>query len=249
MSLKAYLQQVVRAEQMEDLWQLHCQKLSTYGFDRLIYAFSRSITEHSAGSASDFVLLTNHDQAYTDGFFGDGLYNHAPMVRWGMRSQGVSSWSIVGDLVHQGKLSQKELEVLEFNRSHGVISGYSHSIASQFQRTGGGFAMTARVGLQQSEVDMIWKEHGDDIELMNTIVHLKITTLPYSGGHKLTARQREVLEWVGDGKTIADIALIMRLTSATIEKHLRLAREKLQVETTAQAVLKAAFQNKMFVID
>jgi len=34
-----------------------------------------------------------------------------------------------------------------------------------------------------------------------------------------------------------------------VEKHLRLARENLNVETTAQAVLKAAFLNQMFVIE
>lgn len=46
-----------------------------------------------------------------------------------------------------------------------------------------------------------------------------------------------------------DIAVLLELTPATIEKHLRLAREALDVETTAQAVLKAAFYNQMFVID
>ena len=41
----------------------------------------------------------------------------------------------------------------------------------------------------------------------------------------------------------------MGLTAATVEKHLRLARESMGVETTAQAVLKAAFTNQMFVMD
>ena len=65
----------------------------------------------------------------------------------------------------------------------------------------------------------------------------------------LTNRQREVLEWVGDGKTTQDIATIMDLTPATVEKHLRLARESLDVETTAQAVLKASFQNQIFLLE
>jgi hypothetical protein len=43
--------------------------------------------------------------------------------------------------------------------------------------------------------------------------------------------------------------VIMGLTSATVEKHLRLAREALAVDTTAQAVLKASFSNQMFVLD
>jgi LuxR family transcriptional regulator len=46
-----------------------------------------------------------------------------------------------------------------------------------------------------------------------------------------------------------DIATIMGLTPATVEKHLRLAREALNVDTTAQAVLKAALQNQMFISD
>ncbi len=46
-----------------------------------------------------------------------------------------------------------------------------------------------------------------------------------------------------------DTALLMGLTSATVEKHLRLAREALAVETTAQAVLKAAFANQMFILE
>ena len=85
--------------------------------------------------------------------------------------------------------------------------------------------------------------------VLNNLLHLKLLTLPYSGARALTKRQREVLQWVGDGKTTQDIAILLDLTPATVEKHLRLAREALDVETTAQAVLKAAFYNQMFVLD
>ena len=50
----------------------------------------------------------------------------------------------------------------------------------------------------------------------------------------------------GAGKTTT-IAMIMGLTAATVEKHLRLAREALDAETTAQAVVKASFQKQIFV--
>ena len=81
------------------------------------------------------------------------------------------------------------------------------------------------------------------------MTHLKLLNLPHANSRRpLTKRQREVLEWVGDGKTTADIATIMGLTPATVEKHLRLARESLDVDTTAQAVLKASFQNQIYVL-
>jgi LuxR family transcriptional regulator len=42
---------------------------------------------------------------------------------------------------------------------------------------------------------------------------------------------------VCDGKTAQDIALLTVFSAATVEKYLGLAREALDVESTAQAVL------------
>jgi LuxR family transcriptional regulator len=114
-------------------------------------------------------------------------------------------------------------------------------------RAKGAIGLVAREGLTQDDVDAVWAEHGDEIFLMNEVMHLKVQNLPYlSTRPPLTPRQREVLEWVGDGKTAQDIATILGVTPATVEKHLRLARDALDVETTAQAVLKAWFQNQIF---
>jgi LuxR family transcriptional regulator len=133
---------------------------------------------------------------------------------------------------------------------HGVVAGYSISFKAITSRSKGAIALTAREGLDQVESDAIWDEHGNDIILMNNVAHLKILTLPHLRvGRPLTNRQREALEWVGDGKTTQEIAMLMGLTGATVEKHLRLAQDVLSVETTAQAVLKAAFQNQMFIVD
>ncbi len=140
--------------------------------------------------------------------------------------------------------------MVEFNLTMKVTSGYTISFKSVSPRSKGAISLAGRAGMSQDEVDAIWEEHGRDIHLMNNIAHLKILTLPYIPPNRgLTKRQREALQWVGDGKTTQDIALLMGLTSATVEKHLRLARESLSVETTAQAVLKAALHNQMFVVE
>jgi LuxR family transcriptional regulator len=131
-----------------------------------------------------------------------------------------------------------------------VHAGYTISFKSVSSRAKGAISLCGRADLSQDALDQIWAEQGDDIVLMNNLVHLKILTLPIPlQNQNLTPRQREALEWVGDGKTMQDIAQIMGLTQATIEKHLRLARETLNVETTAQAVAKAAFHNQMFVLE
>jgi LuxR family transcriptional regulator, quorum-sensing system regulator SdiA len=249
-SLRDYLKGILRSPSIEELWEAHVARMAAYGFDRLIYGFTRYRTSTSLGDPEDFVILTNHAREYTDVFLGEGLYFHAPMVRWALSHEGACSWTVLHDMARERAMTPAEQRVIDFNRSMGVTAGYTVSFKSISVRSKGAIALTAPAGMPQAEVDAIWAEHGDDLQLMNEILHLKILTLPYhSRARSLTRRQREALEWVGDGKTMQDIAVIMGLTAATVEKHLRLARETLAVETTAQAVMKAAFANQMFILD
>ena len=241
---------LVNATTVEELWDHHTAQMAEFGFDRIMYGFTRYCTESSLGDPEDFILLTNHDPEYIEGFIGRRLYFDAPMVRWALENEGACSWSVLRDQLKMGRVSERACEVLEFNRRYGVTAGYSISFKSVTPRSKGAIALTARRDMEQCEVDEIWRRSGDQIHALNNIVHLCLQTLPVSSqGRALTQRQREVLAWVADGKTTRDIAVLMGLTPTTVEKHLRLARQALNVETTAQAVLKAALHNQMFQLE
>ncbi|MDW4496538.1 LuxR family transcriptional regulator [Sulfitobacter sp. D35] len=248
--MRNYLHFLANCQSMEELWKAHTAKMAEFGFDRLIYGFTRYRTSTSLGDPEDFIILSNHPKEYLDAFIGGGQYFHAPMVRWALANEGAMGWGMLGQMVETATLTPAERKVYDFNIRMNVTAGYTISFKSISARSKGAIALTARQGMTQAEVDAVWQEHGRDIHLMNNIAHLKILTLPYNAPNRgLTPRQREALQWVGDGKTMQDIATIMGLTPATVEKHLRLAREALSVETTAQAVLKAAFSNQMFVLE
>ncbi len=250
MTLKEYLHFLSNAQSLEELWSAHTEKMNEYGFDRLIYGFTRYKTETSLGDPEDFIILTNHTKEYVETFLDGGLYYHAPMLHWALEHEGAGSWQLLRQMVLGQTLTPQERRVYDYNAKMGVVAGYTISFKSVSARSKGAISLCAREGLSQERVDEIWAEHGRDIHLANNIAHLKILTLPYTAPNRsLTKRQREALEWVGDGKTTQDIALLMGLTAATVEKHLRLARESLSVETTAQAVLKAALHNQMFVLE
>ena len=55
----------------------------------------------------------------------------------------------------------------------------------------------------------------------------------------LTVREREVLDWLGAGKTDKDIAAILTISPRTVQKHLQRIYEKLGVETRTAAVIRA----------
>ncbi len=250
MSLREYLHFVTSAQSLEELWPAHTKQMAGYGFDRLIYGFTRYRTRTSLGDPDDFTILSNHSPEYVKGFVENGLYFHAPMLRWALENEGAGSWRKTYENFDLGSLTDEQIKVVEFNLRMKVTAGYTVSFKSVSPRSKGAISLAAKVGMLQEEVEEIWAEHGDDIHLMNNVAHLRILTLPYSPPNRgLTKRQREALEWVGDGKTTQDIAILMGLTAATVEKHLRLARESLSVETTAQAVLKTALLNQMFVME
>ncbi|MEM6276885.1 MAG: LuxR family transcriptional regulator [Pseudomonadota bacterium] len=249
MRIRDYLWAVTEAKTMEEIWEMHVERMAEYGFDRLMYGYTQYLTASSLGDPEDWVLLSNHDPEYVSVFMENGLYFHAPMVQWARHNDGAASWGVIRQMQDAKTLTPAEQKVVDFNQRMGVWAGYTVSFKSVSARAKGAIALTAPKGVSQADVDLIWANHGRDIVLMNNVVHLKLITLPFSGARSLTKRQREVLEWVGDGKTTQDIATLLGLTAATVEKHLRLAREALDVDTTAQAVLKAAFQNQMFVVE
>jgi DNA-binding CsgD family transcriptional regulator len=54
----------------------------------------------------------------------------------------------------------------------------------------------------------------------------------------LTARERQVADWLAAGKTDRDIAAILGCSHRTVQKHLQRIYDKLGVETRTAAVLR-----------
>jgi LuxR family transcriptional regulator, quorum-sensing system regulator SdiA len=249
--LQEHLTAITNSGSIEELWRLHTAKMAEYGFDRLLYGFSYFLTESSLGDPRDFVLLSNHAPEYIDGYIKERHLFYAPMLKWALDNEGACSWALLSEVMIKENLTTREKRVLEFNLSHSVTTGYSISFKSISPRAKGAIALTGHPGLTQTEVDSIWDAHGAHILLMNNIAHLKILNLPYRPSFRktLTKRQRETLQWAADGKTMQDTAFLMGLTTATVEKHLRLARIAMNVDTTAQAVMKASMQNEIYTLD
>ena len=245
-----YLSDITNAETLEELWDRHIKVMADYGFPRLLYGYTNFRVDYNLGDPEDFVILTNLHRDFMDPLFNDRKFLHGPMVKWALNNVGFSSWRLISDQAQAGLLTKDELETIQFNVMHGLTAGYTVSFKTVSQRSKGAISLIGGVGVSQDELDEIWARHSDILVLMNNVLHLKILNLPYQNPKRaLTKRQREVLEWVADGKTIQDIATLLGRTTATVEKHLRLARESLSVETTPQAVVKATFLNQMFKIE
>ncbi|MGR3711913.1 MAG: LuxR family transcriptional regulator [Shimia sp.] len=245
-----YLETLTQHTRLEELWNAHCIHMKAFCFDRIIYGYTNYRSGSMVGDVDDFFILSNHDPAFLQKFLDEGLYFNGPMFEWTLNNTGSASWAKAAQALQDGVLSDQQLNVLEVNSSFGIHAGYTVSFPTVSSRTKGAMSLAARSDLSQADVDAVWAKHGREIELVNNVAHLKVQSLSYSNPEReLTSRQREVLEWVGDGKTIQDIAMLIERTPATVEKHLRLARDAMNVETTAQALLKASFMKQIYLLE
>lgn len=241
------LGRIAQERTVDAVWHLSAAYFRSLGFARVSYGLTRYRTEKSMGDPDDALYLTTNDAAYREFYFRDGFYTRTPVWRWITHNTGATTWRWVEDDLKAGRLSPQEETAVRQNAAWGVVAGIAISFPETTQRTKGALGLTADLGLDHDAVDKIWDREGPAIMAVGNMMHLKLVSLPARmPRRKLTPRQREVLEWVADGKTMQDIATVLGLSTAMVEKHLRLAREALDVDTTAQAVAKGTLLNLFY---
>ena len=241
------LGRIASASSVQQIWDLAVSHLAPMGFARLNYGFTKFRYDRSIGDPDDVLFLTTGSPEYAQRYFRGGLYARTPVYRWVTRNVGYCTWRWVQEAYLAGTLSPDEMAAVKLNHTLGVVAGMSISFPETSSRSKGALGMIADPSLSHDDVDRIWARHSEEIMAVANMMHLKISQLPMPTRRRpLTDRQREALEWVADGKTAQDIAILMGVSAAMIEKHLRLARDALDVETTAQAVAKGAMLNMIF---
>lgn len=246
-SVLRLLVRIAEARSIDEAWLLATGHFAALGFGRVNYGFTRFHHLRTIGDPDDALFLTTCDAEYARRYFRGGFYARTPVFRWAERNTGACTWKWVREAYEAGRLAPDEAETVRQNLAMGITAGITISFPEASSRAKGAMGLIADHGLDHAAVEAIFAARHDEITAVAHMMHLRIVQLPYlARARALSPRQREALEWVADGKTTQDVALLMGVSPAMVEKHLRLAREALAVETTAQAVAKGALLNMIF---
>ena len=238
---------IAQAPSVGCVWTLAVAYFAQLGFARVNYGMTRFRQAGGIGDPDDAVYLTSFCADYSNFYFRDGFYARTAPYRWALANRGACTWRWVEDKARQGLLAPDELEAVQMNARWNLRAGITISFPDATARQRGAIGLAADMGLDHDRVDESWAEHGPGIEAVAHVMHLRLCQLPLPVRRaRLSQRQCEALEWVAEGKTTQDIATVMAVSAAMVEKHLRLARQRLNVESTAQAVAKATLLNQIF---
>lgn len=238
---------LLAAQDVAETWAVFSAAVENLGMLHFVYGATRIPTWGIIGNGDDALILHHGPQAYVDVYIGEQLYLDSPTYEWALTNDGFVSWTQAIAQTPQAP-SASQQRIMEINIEHGVTGGFVGSLNTLVPGMRGVIGLSPANWIMQAEADEIWADVGEDVALLSRLMHLRIASLPQTHLRRpLTSRQREALKWSAQGKTMQDIATIMELSVATVEKHLRMAREALNATTTAHAVQKAVSLNLLAV--
>ncbi|WP_082658265.1 LuxR family transcriptional regulator [Paracoccus sp. MKU1] len=238
---------ILAARSTQAVWQHYVARLTGLGFPHVSYHAVQILQAPCDRMRDDGVLLSSYSQRLMQELAALDLLESAPMHQWLAHNRGSESWDWMQRRRLAGRLSPREERAMDIFARYGHVAGYAISMGEDVDRIRAGVIVGGPIGMRQDRLDALWAQHGRVVEALSGLMHLRISSLPHVERESLlTLRQREVLECISVGRTTQEIAGILEVAPATVEKHLRLARKALGAKTTAQAILLAASRKQIF---
>ncbi len=242
MSLRS-IEPMIAAATGDELWRVYAAAVTKCGFPCCFYIARVPLIFSGGLIHDDFQLFGNLPEPIMKQAVAERMTAESRWATW-VRNN-------VGNIgMDQLSTDDEPDAIASLVQRHGFSAGQLFSLRDHVLRSHAALLLCPPPGTSVAQHQTLWREHRHDLVALSWIMHLRMATMPrHRPSAPLTKRQREVLQWTVAGKTIAEIALILGLTSATVEKHMRLARENLGVGTTAQAILKAHLTHQLFAPD
>lgn len=231
--LCSFIDHLEASDTIEEMGAVFDKAMQNLGFDKFAY-----LGLNLPGRNADPLLISTYSTDWTDHYMGEGYYDIDPVVLQGNASVLPFAWGHEESKVGYNK-KQHQLfnEASEFN----IMSGFTTPIH------GRGSAFSGITIATEEKEDGFLKQvkaYQHLIHLMALHFHECISRQFGSNdnqGKKITLSGREIecLTWAAQGKSVTDTAEILHIGINTVKFHLKNIREKLDVATTNQAVVKA----------
>lgn len=232
LSFEEYVEKANGADSVKHLFDIYLNAVISYGYDRAQFTL---LTDHNdINKKAGFGILNNFPQDWVSYYVEQRMDTYDPIIKYGIQQNHCFTWK---DGSNYFGLTHKQIECL--NQAEGA--GLNNGIAIPMHSLGNNMA---GVSLATSEKRDHNHYQRDLMTAMSNHMYMRFIDLSSSQQKVieniiLTNREREVLIWVGQGKSNHKIAQIINISSNTVDFHLRNIFKKLDVNSRVLAVVKA----------
>lgn len=204
------------------------ETLGPYGFDHILVT---GLPLPQNGPWQREILCDGWPAEWFEHYIACNHFCHDPCAHRSRRAARPFLWSELS----RGHMSAMQLRVMDEATEFGLKDGLCVPIHLPLRPP----AVVTAAG---EHIELV----GEDLPIVETLClqafrAMRRFQMEAAAEHdrSLTAREREVLTWIGAGKSAEDVACILQISRFTVERHLSNVREKLNVVNTVQAALEA----------
>ncbi|UPJ47686.1 autoinducer binding domain-containing protein [Bradyrhizobium sp. 200] len=184
-------------------------------------------------------LISSYPKSWTSRYFQLGYQQLDPVVRRARVEHALFSWG-GGGSAPVGNREQRRF--FDEAATFGIRSGVTVPIRGGFGRMA---AFTLATDDREVHLERLVADWKGLVQLAGVYFHshvsskLGVPSTDKRSGTELTQRERQCLAWTAQGKTVADIAVLVQIAPRTVVFHLENARRKLGAASIAQCVAEA----------
>lgn len=225
-----FVERLQSLSQYDDICFHITKELEWFGFTRVT-----SWTVPGPGcELRDGIQFNNRPKEYVDRYVEKNYVAYDPVITELRRNLNPYSW---GDIRQNRDLAKFEKEIMDEGREFNAHDGFMIPIVT----LSGSVSIFSACGLEPN----LSQRARSALEIIGIYSHhaLRRALIQHQReeqAHKpLSAREREVMQWVAMGKTDEEIAEILSLTTRTVTFHVESAKKKLDTYRRTYAVVQA----------
>ncbi|RJE87212.1 helix-turn-helix transcriptional regulator [Paracoccus onubensis] len=234
LNLLQLVETVDEAGDVDEVVSALCRSLELYGFDACLIT---NLPMRRRDHWHEHILANRWPEEWFIRYNASGHYRHDPCVTRCCQSAAPFTWSDV----RQESLEDAAIKVMEEAHEFGLLQGICVPLHTPFAPP----AVVSIAG-ENSEIAQqaisslsIIARHA-----LETILRFLLSTNEPPQSH-LSRREREVLQWIAEGKTAWEVSRILSLSEHTVLTHQRNAKQKLGAANTVHAVVKAFLRHEI----
>ena len=227
-----YMTELKKASLLQDVLDIAQHAIRSLGLE---YSSWIAYNPFPLSRRDMFALTTTDDEYHRRLKAGD--FNDSPIFKALETTQQPIYWQ--GD--DQDTLLSQQPEFLSTYRSLGRRSGWAQTTIDN-TGTRSFFLNCCSSTMSLADLSHI----SIDMQWLTASMHYNMLRVKDHAGVRLSLREREILCWTGDGKTVGDIAEILDLSESTVNFHFKNIMNKLGTPNKTSAVVKAIFLDLLF---
>ena len=225
--LQEFIEKSNKCRNYGELNSVFSDYLARLGIDMFVFSYV-----HHQNDIAGHGVVSSYPDDWLDHYVSHNYITFDPIYRIGWEKSGIFDWASISK-THS--LTRDEQRLMNEARDAGLKSGAAASLHLGYgSLIGFGFASRHRHVFGRDHLSQLYAMAGQF-----QLVYTSLIARPERPQIRLSARQKEVLQWTATGRTRADIADVMGISEDTVDDHLRQIFRKFRCNDKVVAVLRA----------